>query len=300
MSKEIESEKREMKLTDILSSKNTYDAIDNGIKYIKENIGFFTFAFTLMVTLGSLLLRILTFLVEYGYASYYHIPPQLIHQSNFSILYDILIKGIFASLLIALNMIPYLIWKSKYHLFIRSFFLLLILLIVPVLCILAQFFYSHFDPSVKDLINIFKSGCILSILLWLIGYLYILYAFILAKIEKKKTYRHSPKKKTLSHNVTVKSSKKILIVIIIVFALESFLCIFFGYLQAGNTNQFKILEGYSEQNYYAVIYETDDSYIITNCEINENEKTISFVNLDTKKEVAKDGIECIIRKLRQK
>lgn len=44
---------------------------------------------------------------------------------------------------------------------------------------------------------------------------------------------------------------------------------------------------------HAVIYETKDKYIITECKLGKdvNKDIIEFVNIDTKKEISKENIE---------
>ncbi len=49
---------------------------------------------------------------------------------------------------------------------------------------------------------------------------------------------------------------------------------------------------------YAVVYETSDSYIVTECKIDNN--TITFPDLKTKKEIRKGSVEYSAQKLVQK
>ena len=49
----------------------------------------------------------------------------------------------------------------------------------------------------------------------------------------------------------------------------------------------------SDDNSYAVIYETKDKYIITECKLDKDvdNDIIEFLNIDTKKEISKENIE---------
>lgn len=97
----------------------------------------------------------------------------------------------------------------------------------------------------------------------------------------------------------LKNLKDKLIIIGIGIVVEASIMTFCGYQRAEVLNKFKILEGTSENVNYAVIYETSDNFIITECTIDDEAKTIKIDKLGVKKEIDRKGVEYTIKRLTQ-
>lgn len=83
-----------------------------------------------------------------------------------------------------------------------------------------------------------------------------------------------------------------IIALLFLFAVESALLVAVGASNAITQNQFKIIKN-DDETYCAVIYENSDSYVITDCVIDDN--TIVFTDLDTKRKIDSNGIEYTIK-----
>ncbi len=71
----------------------------------------------------------------------------------------------------------------------------------------------------------------------------------------------------------------------------------FGALTAASQNEFKVVT-LDDGICYAVIYENSEKYVITECEIENN--NIFFENLDIKREINRTDVEYILHRLNSK
>ncbi len=72
--------------------------------------------------------------------------------------------------------------------------------------------------------------------------------------------------------------------------LESIVLIAIGVFKAHDKKEFKVVE-YAPNEYYAVIYETSDKFIMAKCETEDGSESFAFSKNEIRKEVAKEGIE---------
>ena len=151
--------------------------------------------------------------------------------------------------------------------------------------------------SVTYLITAFAIGIVFSLLFFFLGFYYGIKKHRSEKKQKsqKENANKDKKKLTLSQKIT-----SACLGFALLFVLESGVCIFAGYSNANSKNNFKIITSVQDEKTitYAVLYETSSTYITTECELNDG--TISFVDLDVKYEIERDGVESKIVNATQK
>lgn len=265
------------------------EEIEKRIEFIHKHAGGITLISTSAIAIGSVLIRYFSYLIECGKTMYYNIPRALIDVSGDNILYDFFVNGVFALFLILLNLIPYFLWKSEKRIWSKlgwSFAILFSPNILVALGLVVDIIRG-IKYSIGNIIALISTGVFIGVILFFAGFFNGICEYI------HKLRRNKKNKKILSN------TKKIMYVAIsfaVLIIVESTLLIFCGGMSSSAQNQFKIIE--DDESTYAVIYENSEKFVITECTIDKG--TISFVDIDTKKEIEKDGVEYTIRNLTQK
>ncbi|MBD5115563.1 MAG: hypothetical protein HDT46_10290 [Ruminococcaceae bacterium] len=303
------TEEQNMEKDEIKSSEsqqlNNREVFKKIIKYVQENASAFTFLTTSAVVVGGAVLRFILYLIEYGKTIYYNISSSLIDVSGDNMLYDLFVKGVFALLIIIINLILFLLWRGESKMRIKVGCSLLFVLfpdLILIFCLAIDNFHGiKYSISAKCLF--FLMGFFLGVVLFFYGmYNGICEYRSKLKLEKepKKEIKNEVTKKSKSKtkNESEKKTKKernslnvfirSCIVLALLIVIESFLFIYFGYNVAEKQKQFKVING-DDNTYYVVVYENPDKYIIAPCETEDN--FFSFTELDIKQEIDRDGIE---------
>ena len=95
------------------------EKIDNIIKYTQQNIASVSVMLTAFISIGSIVIKIIHYLTEFGYVSYFNISTSSININSDNLIYEFFTSGIFALLLFLLNLIPFYIWKSDKKIIIK-------------------------------------------------------------------------------------------------------------------------------------------------------------------------------------
>lgn len=272
------------------------EKIDNIIKYVQQNIASVSIMLTAFISIGSIVIKIIHYLTEFGYVTYLGIPPSAISINSDNLIYEFFTSGIFALLLFLLNLIPFYIWKSDKKIIIKILlsFLLFISPVIPATIIVLIVSLNGFSNMWFVIFEVAILCLLLGLLVFSYGTLAgILSSFFESKAKKKDTATEKDKIRK-----QVFSTKfQIVIYMIIFLVVESLVCMLTGYFRAKNRTDFKIVENYNKKN-YAIIYETKDTYFLSECSI-ECDK-IKSIDFSTKLYVNKedvDGIQKILTKI---
>lgn len=273
--------------------------IDNIFRYIQENAACLSLLFTATIAIGSAAIKFLYYLIDYGHALYFQIPKTMIDVSRDNLFYGFLVDGIIALSLILLNLIPYFLWCSQKKTSSKVWWSIFILTIPDIFLLIGLIvdLFNGVRYSAIYLIVTFVTGIVFSLLFFFLGFYYgIKKHYSDKKQSSQKDNANMDKKKlTLSQKIT-----SACLCLALLFVLESGVCIFVGYSNANSKNDFKIITSVQDEKTttYAVLYETSDTYITTECELKNG--IISFPDLGIKHEVERDGIKCKIIKATQK
>lgn len=293
--REVIMEKGKLSLFE-LKSGSIKEKIDKTIKYIQENAASISLVVTTVVAVGSMVIKIIYYLMDYGYSLYFRIPQSSIDVSKGNLFYGFLVNGIIALFCILMNLIPYFIWKGNKKVIVKLGWSFLLVLMFPNILLGIGMLIDLFNGitySVIEIIHFLIVGLLLGFAFFFCGF----YFEILKCWSRKK--KNTLETKTKKESKTLTNSQKLfrfVIFMAILLLLESFVFILYGYSKACSKNEFKIIEN-PDNTTYTVLYETSENYIITKCTIKD--KTISFVDLDTKQEINKTGIEYSVEKLTQ-
>ena len=97
-------------------SSESNNNIENGnkiVKYIQEHAAGLTLLATVSITIGSVLLKYIYYLIELGYTKYFNISASYIDIADDNILYGIVANGVMSLFFALISSLPYLIWQSK-------------------------------------------------------------------------------------------------------------------------------------------------------------------------------------------
>lgn len=293
-------EKDEIKTSESqqLSNREIFKEI---IKYVQKNVGAFTFLTASAVAVSSVAFRFILYLIEYGKTIYYNISSSLIDVSGDNMLYDLLVKGVFALFIILLNLILFFLWRGESKMRIKVGYSLPFVLLPDLILIIYLVIdnLNGINYSILEIGLVFLTGFLLGVVLFFWG-IYNGICEYRSKLKQKKEI------KNITENEAEKKTKKeenrlnifkISIIFSLILVIVSLLFIYFGYCIANSQNQFKIINR-DDDTYYAVIYENSDKYVITPCKIEGG--CITFPNRDTHQEIDRDGVEYKWQRLTQK
>lgn len=273
--------------------------IDNIFRYIQENAACLSLLFTATIAIGSAAIKFLYYLIDYGQALYFQIPKTMIDVSRDNLFYGFLVDGVIALSLILLNLIPYFLWCSQKKTSSKVWWSIFILMIPDIFLLIGLIvdLFNGIRYSAIYLITAFVTGIVFSSLFFFLGFYYGI------KKHRSKRKELSQKDESKKDNKKLTLSQKIMSVclgLVLLFVLESGVCIFAGYSNANSKNNFKIITSVRDEKAitYAVLYETSSTYVTTECKLNDG--TISFVDLDVKYEIERDGVESKIVNATQK
>ena len=272
------------------------EKVDKTIKYIQKNAGAISLIFTVAITLGSVLIKFMYYLSDLGYSYYFGTSKESIDVSSENIIYSFFADGVMALFAVMLNFISYAISKSGMKRLKKVVYLLLLIIETATVLILIDFLRGiRYD--IYDIILVI----IASTVFFSLG-IFFFWIFKKDTEKDKKKLNKKTKEEKINKRTNVSLFKKITIFVafvVVCIVAESFLIMFMGLTNATGLSEFKLLESLSDDTVYAVVYETSDSFIITECEINDEKQTIYFSDLATKKEIDKTGVEYSVRKLTQ-
>ena len=269
-------------------SNNTIENSNNIIKYAQEHAAGLTLLATLSITVGSVLLKYIYYLIELAYVNYFNISPSYINIADDNILYGIVANGVMALFFVLISSLPYLIWQSKLKTFCKIVWIVLITLVPEFLLVfsLVRLALQGITYSVGQYLGVVSAGILLGLATFSIGYLLM---FDKRKSKKEKS-KDEPTEKTLFER-----AKRTLVAFLILVVLESVVIYGGGHLKATSQNQFKIVET-TQENSYVILYETDSNYIVAECEIIGNKISI---DKSAHKQISKENIEYSVKQLTQ-
>ena len=272
-------------------SSESNNNIKNGnkiVKYIQEHAAGLTLLATVSITVGSVLLKYIYYLIELGYTQFFNISASYIDIADDNILYGIVANGVMSLFFALISSLPYLIWQSKgrkwckvIKIIILTLFPEIILIISLIILVTQGVIYS-----VGQYIFTLLTGIILGLIIFSLGF----FLLVDKRISKKEKSKNEPTKKPLFERV-----KRTIIAFLVLVILESVVIYGGGYLKAASQSEFKIIESTYESS-YVILYETDSNYIVAECEIIGNK-----INIDKTehKQISKENIEYSVRQLTQ-
>lgn len=273
----------------MLSERN--NNIENGnkiVKYIQEHAAGLTLLATVSITVGSVLLKYIYYLIELGYTKYFNISASYIDIADDNILYGIVANGVMSLFFALISSLPYLIWQSKGRKWCKVIKIIILTLVPEILLIISLIILATqgIIYSTEQYISTLFAGVILGVIVFSLGF----FLLVVKRISKKEKIKNEPTKKPLFERV-----KRNIIAFLVLVILESVVIYGGGYLKAASQSEFKIIESTYESS-YVILYETDSNYIVAECEIIGNK-----INIDKTehKQISKENIEYSVRQLTQ-
>ena len=272
-------------------SNESNNNIENGkkvVKYVQEHAAGLTLLATLSITVGSVLLKYIYYLIELGYTKYFNISASYIDIADDNILYGIVANGVMSLFFALISSLPYLIWQGKGRKWCKVIKIVVITLIPEILLIISLIILATQGViySAGQYIFTLLTGIILGLIIFSLGF----FLLVDKRISKKEKRKNEPTKKPLFERV-----KRTTIAFLVLVILESVVIYGGGYLKAALQSEFKIIESKYESS-YVILYETDSNYIVAECEIIGNK-----INIDKTehKQISKENIEYSVRQLTQ-
>lgn len=272
-------------------SSESNNNIENGnkiVKYIQEHAAGLTLLATVSITIGSVLLKYIYYLIELGYTKYFNISASYINIADDNILYGIVANGVMSLFFALISSLPYLIWQGKDRKWSKVLKIVLITLIPEILLIISLIILATRGViySAGQYIFTLLTGIILGLIIFSLGF----FLLVDKRISKKEKSKNEPTKKPLFERV-----KRTIIAFLVLVILESVVIYGGGYLKAASQSEFKIIE-FTYENSYVILYETDSHYIVAECEIIGNK-----INIDKTehKQISKENIEYSVKQLTQ-
>lgn len=258
------------------------------VKYIQEHAAVLTLLVTVSITIGSVLLKYIYYLIELGYTKYFNISSTYIDIADDNILYGIIANGVMSLFWLLISSLPYLIWQGKDRTWHKVIKIVIIILIPEILLIVSLIILATQGVvySVGQYIFTLFAGIILGAIVFSFGF----FLIIDKKINNKEKNKDKSAKKPLFNRV-----KRTIIAFLVFVILESVVIYGGGYLKAASQNEFKIIE-MTQKNSYVILYETDSNYIIAECEIIGNKIKIDKAE---HRQISKENIEYSVKQLTQ-
>lgn len=278
--------------------KEISNKLNNIVKYIQNNVAAITFLSTSIVAVGSVVIKIFYYLLYVGYTFHFQIPREVIDVSGDNLFYNFIGDGIFALILILLNIIPYFLWTSKIKMISKilwTFFILLIPDIILSILFIFAYLVDKVQFTIAYIIESLIIGVLFSLSLLFVGFYNGIIDFYRKNSSLKKEKEKSKNKNEKPVSVSGKINR-IIIGVAVVIAIQSLVIISSGYSKACFKNEFKIIT--ENQATYAIIYETSDAYIITECKVESDE--ILFKDLSQQQEINRENVKYTIVKANQK
>ena len=272
-------------------SSESNNNIKNGnkiVKYIQEHAAGLTLLATVSITVGSVLLKYIYYLIELGYTQFFNISASYIDIADDNILYGIVANGVMSLFFALISSLPYLIWQSKGRKWCKVIKIIILTLVPEIILIISLIILvtQGVIYSVGQYIFTLLTGIILGLIIFSLGF----FLLVDKRISKKEKSKNEPTKKPLFERV-----KRTIIAFLVLVILESVVIYGGGYLKAASQSEFKIIESTYESS-YVILYETDSNYIVAECEIIGNK-----INIDKTehKQISKENIEYSVRQLTQ-
>lgn len=270
------------------ASNNNIEKGSKIVKYIQEHAAGLTLLVTVSITIGSVLLKYIYYLIELGYTKYFNISSTYIDIADDNILYGIIANGVMSLFWLLISSLPYLIWQGKDRTWHKVIKIVIIILIPEILLIVSLIILATQGVvySVGQYIFTLFAGIILGAIVFSFGF----FLIIDKKINNKEKNKDKSAKKPLFNRV-----KRTIIAFLVFVILESVVIYGGGYLKAASQNEFKIIE-MTQKNSYVILYETDSNYIIAECEIIGNKIKIDKAE---HRQISKENIEYSVKQLTQ-
>lgn len=233
---------------------------------VKEYAGILTLIITTCATILSALIRFGIYIFRYGQVSYWGLPTQTINIESKNAFYNFAIYFIVSLFIIAVNSFFYKQFSKlneRWHVLIFA------------LCILLYFFTSRMAYKHEVLFGI----AIIIVIFIFPAFISWEWKLIFNIIDKKR----KKKKKSFSLNEQIWQCAIVFSVIAI---LELFLLLGSGYLSEAAISDFRVIE--QSDSYSAIIYETNDSYYISPCEMDDDK--IIYIDKNSKTLITKENV----------
>lgn len=274
-----------------MSNESNNNNIEKGKKIVtfaQEHAAGLTLLATVSITVGSVLLKYIYYLIELGYTKYFNISSSYIDLTDDNILYGIVANGVMSLFFALISSLPYLIWQSKGRKWCKVIKIIIITLVPEILLIISLIILATQGViySAGQYIFTLLTGIILGLIIFSLGF----FLLVDKRISKKEKSKNEPTKKPLFERV-----KRTIIAFLVLVILESVVIYGGGYLKAASQNQFKIIEMTQDVS-YVILYESDSNYIVAECEIIGNKISIDKTK---HKQISKENTEYSVKQLTQ-
>lgn len=205
------------------ASNNNIEKGSKIVKYIQEHAAGLTLLVTVSITIGSVLLKYIYYLIELGYTKYFNISSTYIDIADDNILYGIIANGVMSLFWLLISSLPYLIWQGKDRTWHKVIKIVIIILIPEILLIVSLIILATQGVvySVGQYIFTLFAGIILGAIVFSFGF----FLIIDKKINNKEKNKDKSAKKPLFNRV-----KRTIIAFLVFVILESVVIYGGGYL----------------------------------------------------------------------
>ena len=272
-------------------SSESNNNIENGnkiVKYIQDHAAGLTLLATVSITIGSVLLKYIYYLIELGYTKYFNISASYIDIADDNILYGIVANGVMSLFFALISSLPYLIWQGKGRKWCKVIKIVVITLIPEILLTI-----SLIILAIQGIIYSFGQY----LLTLFTGIMFGLIAFSLGffLLIDKRVNKKEKRKEDSTNKTWFEKAKRIIVAFLVLIVLESVVIYGGGYFKAASQSEFKVIE-LTPENSCVILYETDSHYIVAECEIIGNK-----INIDKTehKQISKENIEYSVKQLTQ-
>lgn len=209
------------------ASNNNIEKGSKIVKYIQEHAAGLTLLVTASITIGSVLLKYIYYLIELGYTKYFNISSTYIDIADDNILYGIIANGAMSLFWLLISSLPYLIWQGKDRTWLKVIKIVIIILIPEILLIVSLIILATQGVvySVGQYIFTLFAGIILGAIVFSFGF----FLIIDKKINNKEKNKDKSAKKPLFNRV-----KRTIIAFLVFVILESVVIYGGGYLKAAS------------------------------------------------------------------
>ena len=178
-------------------SSESNNNIENGskiVKYIQEHAAGLTLLATVSITVGSVLLKYIYYLIELGYTKYFNISASYIDIADDNILYGIVANGVMSLFFALISSLPYLIWHSKGRKWCKVIKIIILTLVPEILLIISLIILATqgIIYSTEQYISTLFAGVILGVIVFSLGF----FLLIDKRVSRKEKSKEESTNKT--------------------------------------------------------------------------------------------------------
>lgn len=308
--------KEDLQVKDLFTG-SVIERVDKTIRYIQKNAGAISLIVTFAIAFGSVLIKFMVYMIDVGYAYHFGISRETLEVSQENLIYSFFADGVIALFIFMLNFISYSILKSTEKMYKRIFKIVIFVIVqsgIIFFIMNSSELYAEQGDGYAIIVYVISS-VLLSLIIISFGILFYIIQNLIDRFNKKRCKENKKEGEIInkdSKNKKIKETEmkrikdstrtkinSLIFSLAISILIYSIFIMFAGFTKAKNLREFRVLNEISSKGNYAVIYETSDSFIITECIIDESKETIDIDKKWEKMEIDKKNVEYSLKRLMQ-